>query len=243
MQYISHYFYEIRLRVFYCILACLTSLLLSYIYKYELFYLFSKPFLIFSRQFVFLELTEGLSTMIYVSTSISILASIPYFVYQFWGFIIPSYYIVERKKLNFFLWSFFILLMGEFCFIYWFLFPKLCEFLVSFEMKSINNISPLSIEFTPRIASYIKITVQLFSLFLLFFQFPWVFISLFTKKILTSTNLSKQRKFVFFLCLLVSALISPPDVISQVFISTILYSIYEVIILTGYIFQFLGKKK
>ena len=240
MQYISHYFFEIRLRAFYSIFACTLSLCLSYIYKYELFYLFSKPFLVFSRQFIFFELTEGLYTMIYISGSISLLASIPYLVYQFWSFVIPSYYIFERKKLNFFLWSFFILVILEFLFIYWFLFPKLCQFLVSFEMKSLlpqNNFSPVSIEFTPRIASYIKVTVQLFSFFLLFFQLPFIFIGLFANNVLTSSNLSHQRKFVFFLCVFVSAFISPPDALSQLLISSILYVIYEFIILVGFIFQ------
>jgi sec-independent protein translocase protein TatC len=240
MQYISHYFFEIRLRVFYSIFACILSLTLSYIYKYELFYLFSKPFLIFSRQFIFFELTEGLYTMIRISGSISILTTIPYLIYQFWSFVIPSYYIFERKKLNFFLWSFFILILFEFLFIYWFLFPKLCEFLVSFEIKSLlpqNEFSPVSIEFTPRIASYIKVTIQLFSFFLLFFQLPFLFIGLFANNILTSANLSQQRKFVFFLCLFVSAFISPPDVVSQLFISSILYIIYEIIIWIGFIFQ------
>lgn len=244
MQYISHYFFEIRLRVFYSIFACILSLCLSYMYKYELFYLFSKPFLVFSKQFVFFELTEGLYTMIYISGSISLLASIPYLIYQFWSFVIPSYYLFERKKLNFFLWSFFMLVVLEFLFIYWFLFPKLCQFLISFEIKSPlpqNNFSPVSIEFTPRIASYIKVTIQLFSFFLLFFQLPFVFIGLFANNVLTSSNLSQQRKFVFFLCVFVSAFISPPDVLSQLLISSILYVIYEFIILVGFIFQSLVK--
>ena len=112
-------------------------------------------------------------------------------------------------------------------------------------MKSLfphNNFSPVSIEFTPRIASYIKITVHLFSFFLLFFQLPFVFIGLFVNNVLTASNLCHQRKFIFFFCVFVSAFISPPDVLSQLFISTILYVIYEFIIVVGFLFQSLNAK-
>ena len=44
----------------------------------------------------------------------------------------------------------------------------------------------------------------------------------------------QYRKLVFFFSLLISALISPPDVLSQLFISLILYIMYEIIIFIGF---------
>lgn len=240
MQYIYHYIFEIRLRILYSIFACIFSLILSYTFKYELFYLFTKPFLIFSNQFIFFELTEGLYTMIRIAGSISILTTVPYFIYQFWGFSIPSYYKFERKIINKIIFAFIFLLVFEFFFIYSFIFPKLCEFLLSFELKTYspeNNFLAVSIEFSPRIVSYIKITVQIFSFFLLLFQLPVIFVGLFVKDLLTSWDLCKQRKIIFFLCLFISAFISPPDVLSQLFISTVFYFVYELTIFIGFLFQ------
>jgi len=240
MQYISYYFFELRLRSMYILFAGILSLAFSYIYKYELFYLISKPFLLFSTQFLFFELTEGLYTMIHIVSVISFGVLIPYSIYQFWSFSIPSYYRFERKKIRRFLWIFLFLFLIEFFFVYWFLFPKLCEFFLSFEIDSLESQiekAPVSIEFTPRIASYIKLTIQLFSFFLLLFQLPFIFVGFFAKNILTSYNLCASRKFVFFLCVFFSAFISPPDIISQLILSSVFYSVYELIIFIGFFFE------
>ena len=117
MQYISYYFFELRLRSMYILFAGILSLAFSYIYKYELFYLISKPFLLFSTQFLFFELTEGLYTMIHIVSVISFGVLIPYSIYQFWSFSIPSYYRFERKKIRRFLWIFLFLFLIEFFFV------------------------------------------------------------------------------------------------------------------------------
>jgi sec-independent protein translocase protein TatC len=237
MHYLSHYFFEIRLRIIYTIIASILSLFVSYLYKYEIFYLFSKPFLVFSNQFIFLDLTEGLYSMIRISGIISIITTIPYIIYQIWSFLIPSYYLYERQKFNKILMIFGIAFCIEFFFIYWILFPKFCEFLVSFEIKSLisnhNNLL-VSIEFSPRIESYIKLTTQLFSFLLFIFQFPLIFFILFIKKLISSYTLCEQRKIYFFFSILVSALFSPPDFLSQLLLSSILYIFYEFIIFIGF---------
>ena len=240
MQYISYYFFELRLRSMYTFFAAVVSIVLSYTYKYELFYLISRPFLFFSTQFLFFELTEGLYTMIHIVSVISFGVVIPYGIYQFWSFSIPSYYKFERKIVLRYIWMFVFLFLIEFLFVYWFLFPKLCEFFLSFEIYSLESQmerAPVSIEFTPRIASYIKLTIQLFSFFLLLFQLPLVFVGFFTKNILTSYNLCVTRKFVFLLCVFFSAFISPPDIVSQLILSSVFYILYELIIFIGFFFE------
>lgn len=247
MQYISYYFFELRLRGIYTLFAGVSTLALSYIYKYELFYLISKPFLLFSTQFLFFELTEGLYTMIHIVSVVSFGIAFPYTIYQFWSFSIPSYYNFERKKFLYFLWIFIFLFLLEFLFVYWFLFPKLCEFFLSFEIHSLELHSgkqslkycqaPVSIEFAPRIASYIKLTIQLFSFFLILFQLPFLFVGFFAKNILTSYNLCASRKFVVLLCVFFSAFISPPDIGSQLILSSVFYILYELIIFIGFFFE------
>lgn len=240
MQYISYYIFELRLRGMYTLFAAVVSVIVSYMYKYELFYLISKPFLLFSTQFLFFELTEGLYTMIHIVSVISFGVVFPYGIYQFWSFSMPSYYRFERKKFLRYLWVFLFLFLIEFLFVYWVLFPKLCEFFLSFEIYSVESQierAPVSIEFMPRIASYIKLTIQLFSFFLLLFQLPLVFVGFFTKNILTSYNLCASRKFVFLLCVFFSAFISPPDIVSQLILSSVFYILYELIIFIGFFFD------
>jgi sec-independent protein translocase protein TatC len=240
MHYLSHYIFEIRLRILYTLIASILSLFISYLYKYEIFYLFSKPFLVFSSQFIFLDLTEGLYSMIRISSILSIMTTLPYIIYHIWSFFIPSYYSFERNQVNKFLIISGILFLLEFLFIYWIVFPKFCEFLVSFEMKSLISSQKnflMSIEFSPRIESYIKLTTQLFSFFLFLFQIPLIFFIFFIKKLISSYVLCEQRKIYFFFSLLISAFFSPPDFISQLLLSSILYIFYEFIIFIGFLLK------
>jgi sec-independent protein translocase protein TatC len=236
MHYISHYFVEIRLRFLYSIFACLLSFTLSYFYQCELFYLLTKPFLYFSKHFIFFELTEGLYTMIRISGIISLFTVMPYIFYHIWSFTIPSYYIFERQILKSFLYLFVILFILEFFFVYSIFFPKFCEFLISFEIKP-RTLGTFSIELTPRIASYVKIIIEFFSFILFIFQLPFLFIGLFVKNYINSWHLCEYRKLIFFLCIILSAFLSPPELISQVFLSVLLYCIFEVILFFGFFFQ------
>jgi len=250
MYYISFYFHEIRIRIFYTLLACIFSFVLGYIYKYELFYILSKPFLKFQKKFIFFDFTEGLYTMIHSVTLVCFLAVVPVVIYHFWSFLVPSWYTSEKKIYGKYLKIFFICVFLEFFFIYFFVFPELCNFLMSFEIHpknsellSSNQWSPVPfsgfcLEFTPRIASYIRIFSQFFLLCLFVFQLPFFFLGLFSRKIFNCYHLCQHRKTVLFLCVLVSAFISPPDLITQFVLSGILYSLYEIIIFVGFLKKF-----
>ena len=245
MHYIYYYINEIRLRIFYVILAWILTFVIGYIHKYELFYIISKPFLNFHTKFLFFELTEGLYTMIHIVSIISLLLIFPFIFYHIWSFLSPSWYISERKAYRKILYIFFQCFLLEFFCIYFFIFPRICEFLMTFEMHSLLNPESLfvGLEFVPRITSYIKILSRLFLGCLVVFQLPFLFLWCFTKKIIQSHTLCQQRKPLFFLCLVISALISPPDLISQCIISIIFYGIFEIIIFIGFFYDFHEKYK
>lgn len=236
MYYIYYYLQEIRLRIVYILLAFIWSFLVGYFYKYEFFYLLSKPFLKFHRNFIFFDFTEGLSTIIHIVGIICFFVIIPYIFYHFWSFSAPSWYISERNRYRKIINLFAIFCVIEFLCVYLFVFPKICEFLISFEIQSLEstNEALLNLEFTPRIASYITLFSRLILFCLAVFQLPFLFLGLFSKKIISCYHLCQYRKLVFFFSLLISALISPPDVLSQLFISLILYIMYEIIIFIGF---------
>lgn len=236
MRYISSHFSEIRLRFSYITLAFLFSLFCSYINRNEFLYLTCKPFLKFYTKFLFFELTEAFYTTITLSIIISVLSIVPYSFYQLWSFSIPGRYKFERRKFSNLLKIFILVFVIEFVLIYNFIFPLICEFFISFEIKSLN--SPLlSIEFTPRIQSYIGLLLKLFSTFLFLFQLPFVFFYLFTTKFINCYTLCEHRKVLLFLVLVFSSLISPPDFVSQLLVSGVFYLMYEFIVFLGFFFD------
>ena len=240
MRPLSFHFLELRLRFLYISLSCILSLILSYKYKFELVYVISKPFLEFQTKFIFLDLTEALYTIIRISGVISFLSILPLILYHFWCFLIPSCYNFERKVINNLICVFLLLFLFELLVIYFFIFPKICEFFMSFEVKSLENsyldknLSVLSVELAPRIQSYFKLIYHFFFLILSIFQLPFAFTVIYSRKWINFSTLCEKRKYIFFFCILLSAFISPPDFVSQSILCFFSYSIYEFIIFLVY---------
>lgn len=212
-------------------------------YRFELVYIVSRPFLEFHRQFIFLDLTEAFYTLIRISGVISLISLLPLITYHFWCFFIPSYYAGERKTINKFCIISFIFFVIQLVVIYFFIFPKTCEFLMSFEIKSLESTiveskwNIFSVELAPRIESYFKLTCRFFMVILGIFQIPFIFMILYSKKWINSYNLCEKRKYVFFFSVIFSAFISPPDIISQLIISFFTYLMYEFIIIIGLFYE------
>lgn len=243
MSNIQYHLHEIKIRFFYLLFSTISTFFISYNYQLEMVYLLGKPFIELQQTFIFLELTEAFYTLLKISTLITLLVIFPFFLYQFWSFFIPSYYEIERKKI-FYFWSGFIcLFLAEIFFIFSILLPKICYFLISFEMTSPVNhsgfhVDPLiSIEFTARIESYVTLVVKFLTVTLLFFQIPFCICLLYSKKILHVSSLYFNRKLLIFISLLLSAFLVPPDVISQLIMTFFLYFLFEFFIFIGLFFE------
>ena len=96
MYYIYYYLQEIRLRIVYILLAFIWSFLVGYFYKYEFFYLLSKPFLKFHRNFIFFDFTEGLSTIIHIVGIVCFLLLFHIFFIIF-GVLVPQVGIFQNE--------------------------------------------------------------------------------------------------------------------------------------------------
>ena len=78
MQYIYHHITEIKLRFIYFLFSFVLTLLISYLYKFELLYLITRPFLELQQKFIFVDLTEALYTIIRICISITLALMILY---------------------------------------------------------------------------------------------------------------------------------------------------------------------
>ena len=286
MYHLSCYLLEIRLRFFYLLLSLILTIITSYYYQFEILYIIGRPFLDLDHKFVLIDLTEAFYTILRICGIISFFIILPFFIYHFWSFYMPSRYIFERKTINKFCVIFFFFLFMELSILYFVVFPKICEFLLSFEIIaskfniefsnpienpigdlqnkkqlyinqfykqlenidfSINNRSvdknqrflspngklPILLELTVRLESYVQLSARFYFLMLMLFQIPFFVIVLYYYNIIDCYLLCKFRKFFLFSSLLISAFISPPDIISQFVIAILLFLFYELLIFLG----------
>ena len=196
---------EIQRRFLYLLLCFLSTLLTCYCYSLELVYLFVKPFLSYEKPFIFTDLTGALYTLLKVSALTAVFLLLPVLFYHLWCFFMPSCYFTERRRFTLFLLSFLLLALWSICFASFFALPKICGFLLDFEIKG----DQLSLELQPRIDSYISWSFRIFSFLLCFWELPLLFLLLFELNLLTGTIFSKGRRHVFCFSLLSSAFLSP----------------------------------
>lgn len=243
MANIHYHLLELKWRLFYLIFSAICTFIMCYNYQIEIVYVIGKPFLELQQTFIFLELTEAFYTLLKISTILTGLVLIPLCVYQIWSFFIPSFYEIERTSINLFFLLFLFFFVNEVLFTYFLVLPKICHFLISFEMtsqvtQSGFHIDPvISVEFTAQIGSYVKLIVKICSILLFLFQIPLCVCFLYSKRILHVSSLYCNRKFLSLFSLLLSAFIVPPDVVSQLVVAVFFYILFEFLIFIGLFFD------
>lgn len=160
--------------------------------------------------------------MVHVWTAIIagfIIAS-PYVVYQFWSFVKPALYENERKHASgaVFIMSFLFLL--GIMFGYYLIVPFSIDFLGSYRIsESVNN--------QINILSYISTVTSIVIAGGVAFELPVVAFFLSKIGLLTPKFLRKYRKHAYVVLLIVAAIITPPDVLSQILVAIPLVVLYE----------------
>lgn len=224
---------ELKLRTYYLVFSFFITFFICYYYSFEILYLFVKPFLNYEKNFIFTDLTEAFYTTIQLNFIASIYILTPFIIYQTWCFFIPSSFLEERKKYNFF-FSLVVILLGiSFAFIYFLVLPELYKFLLNFEI----NTSFMTIQLEARIQSYVELACKIFFFSSLLFQTPLFFVIAIEYELITSHFLIKNRSQILFVNLLLAAFISPPDFLTQILLAISLQLTFEILLLTTFIYK------
>lgn len=171
-----------------------------------------------SKEFIYTNLIEALITYIKLSNLITIILIIPIVILHIWLFLIPGLYIYERNNLK----------------------VKLIFIIVLYTIgieRSINFIIPLTYNFfisyeneylrlEPKIEEYIELSMKIFLIVLSFIGIT-ILLNIIRISII---NLIKNRKYYLIISLIVSGVITPPDIINQLIITFIFLLLYEILI-------------
>ncbi len=226
---------ELRNRLVICFIAIGIGFIISYGFKEKIFHYLTIP-LISAMQagdkLIFTGLPEAFFTYLKVSLLSGLMLAAPVLLYQFWVFVAPGLYDKERKLLIpiVMLSSFFF--MGGALFGYFVVFPFGFKFFLGFATETIK---PL-----PSMREYLSFSSKLLLAFGLVFELPLVITFLARLGIVTVEFLKKNRKYALLLFFVFAAILTPPDVVTQIMMAFPLMLLYEISILGARIF---GKKK
>jgi sec-independent protein translocase protein TatC len=169
---------------------------------------------------IFLKPTEGFLVYIKISVFVGIILSLPVIFYQLWKFIAPGLYKKERRYVPMivFFSTFFFLTGAFFC--YFLIIPFGLNFLLGF---TTDQLEP-----TIQISEYLKFVTLLIMVFGIIFELPLLSYFLTKMELITPEFLRAKRRYGIVAIFIVAAILTPPDVITQLFLAGPLIILYEV---------------
>ncbi len=167
-----------------------------------------------------IEMTKQFSTNMYFALVGGIVVMFPFVFYQFWCFVKPGLKENEIKVTRGISYFSSILFFLGILFGYFLISPLCVQFFGGYKLTAeVQN------NFT--ISSYMSMITTSTFFSGLFFELPVVIYILSKLKVVTSSFLKKYRKHALIAILLLSAIITPPDVISQILVSLPILALYE----------------
>ena len=154
---------------------------------------------------------------------VAVLAVLPWIIYQLWAFVAPGLYSHEKKfALPLILFGSLLAYVGI-AFVQFFVLDKMFGFIQGF--------TPTSVAATPDIASYVESILSLYLAFGMAFQVPIVVMLLVRFGIVEIDKLKAFRGYFIVVAFVIAAVVTPPDVISQLALAIPMCVLYEVGIL------------
>lgn len=150
----------------------------------------------------------------------AVLLALPWLMYQLWMFVAPGLYSHEKKfALPLILFGSLLAYVGI-AFVQFLVLERMFEFIQKF--------TPASVAATPDVASYVESILGLYIAFGLAFQVPIVVLLLTRFNIVTVEKLREFRGYFVVVAFVIAAVVTPPDVISQIALAVPMCILYEI---------------
>ena len=149
----------------------------------------------------------------------AVLLSLPWWMYQLWSFVAPGLYSHEKRFAVPLIFLGSLLAYSGIAFVQFFVLDKMFGFIQKF--------TPASVAATPDIASYVEAILGLYLAFGLAFQVPIVVVLLVKMGMVSIQKLKDFRGYFIVLSFIIAAVITPPDVISQLALAVPMCLLYE----------------
>ncbi|TVQ33840.1 MAG: twin-arginine translocase subunit TatC [Geminicoccaceae bacterium] len=181
------------------------------------------------RRMIFTGLTEAFFTYIKVAFFAGAFITFPFVAAQLYLFVAPGLYRNEKQAFLPFLIATPVLFFLGGAMVYYFIFPLAWQFFLSFETGGADGTLPIQLE--ARVSEYLDLVMKLIFAFGLAFQLPVALTLLGRVGIVSSAGLARNRKYAIVMVFVVAALITPPDIISQIGLGIPVILLYELSIL------------
>jgi sec-independent protein translocase protein TatC len=225
---------ELRNRLMYSCAAIFVGFLICYFFAEQIYGFLVQPLADIyqgqtGRRMIYTGLAEAFLTYLKVAFWAGAFLTFPIVATQLWLFIAPGLYRTEKRAFLPFLIATPILFFLGGAMVYYFIFPLAWRFFLSFETPAGEGVLPIELE--ARVGEYLSLVMKLIFAFGLAFQLPVALTLMGRVGLITAEQLARNRKFAIVGVFVVAAIITPPDVISQVGLAVPIILLYELSII------------
>lgn len=150
----------------------------------------------------------------------ALIISFPFIAKNLWNYLLPALYEHERKFIKIIVISSTVLFILGTAFCLFIILPVIMNFALNFAKENVIAMFGIS--------NVINLALNLAFVFGLMFQIPLITNLLIRWKILSYQEVSSKRRYVIVVLLIFSALLTPPDIISQILLFIPTYSLFEI---------------
>lgn len=227
---------ELRQRFLYSGLAFILALIIGVAFSRPIFRFLMVPLeMVYEgqtgRRMIYTGVMEAFTTYLWVGVYTALCIAFPIIASQIWMFVAPGLYRNERKAFLPFLIATPIMFILGAAVLYFFILPVALRFFASFEEIVSQGQQGLSIQLEARISEYLDFVLKLILAFGLSFELPVLLVLLARVGIVSAAQLASKRRYAIVGVVTFAAIVTPPDVFSQLSLAGPMYLLYEVSII------------